>query len=367
MRPVLAVMAALLLATAPLGGQPQGPPRYTLDFDPERDVRQSDRDEHGRPGLFVTVRFGITLEGDGRPADLSALYKVVVEEDGRRVHEDEVPRPAPVDDAAVVLALDTSGSMGEAADERTKESKMEALHRAAGHFVTTLPRAARATLLPFATEVGAARDYGGDREALIAAIRRLRPKGETALFDAVYAAVAALDEARTRGQRAVVAMTDGIDNKSRRRPEEVIGYARRAGVTLYLLGFGKPGELDEQALRRMADQTGGRYYHARDAGELRPSLERVSERIQTRRYEVTFRCRRDVNDGTARRVALKLVRRGGADAPAEEVLQAQQAGYHTPGVVIAQMDPRVYVALGVVLLLLLALPALLRRSRRDGD
>jgi VWFA-related protein len=551
MRPILAVTAAVLLATLPLYAQQPGPIQYKLDFDPQRDVTQSNRDDKGRPGLFITVRFTISLEGDKQTDDPTAMYKVIVEEDGQKVHEDDVPRPSPSEDLGLVMVLDTSGSMKEhgrmaqakaaaevfldklpakadcglilfdheirepvlsptpnrnllreqiraveprggtayldaaaravrmlvpqvgrekavvvltdgldlnsqatvdqviqlarksrvrvytvgigepgklepvnsvlvldrsgsmhpPADDQDRVSKIKALHRAAARFVTIMPGTAQTTLLPFSTEVGIPKSLSGNKKDLIAGIERLTPEGETALFDATYAAIATLDTLQPRGKRAVVAMTDGIDNSSRRRVDEVIERAKEAKISLYMLGFGRPGELDEEVMKQMAEQTGGRYYHAknekalldifenlsillhddgidevtlqnlarhtggqyyhaRKVGDLRFILEQVTESIQKKSYEVTFKSLRQVSDGTARRVTLKLVRRGGELAsnpvagdirPTDEVLQKQEGGYQTPGVVIAEMNYLVYLSLLGVLIALLALPAIVRK------
>ena len=64
-------------------------------------------------------------------------------------------------------------------------------------------------------------------------------RGETALFDAVFSALATLEAYNPPGKKVVVAMTDGIDNISRRRADEVIERAKDANVALFMLGFGR--------------------------------------------------------------------------------------------------------------------------------
>ncbi len=125
-----------------------------------------------------------------------------------------------------------------------------------------MPSTGRTTLIPFNTAVSTPKPFSNNKFALTRDIQGLEPSGETALFDATYAAIATLDASGTRGKRAVVAMTDGVDNSSRRRVEEVIERAREAKIALHMLGFGRKGELDEKAMQAMAAQTGGKYYHA---------------------------------------------------------------------------------------------------------
>ncbi len=85
---------------------------YHIDFDSNRDVSMQDKDAMGKRGLFVTVRFDITLDGAKVPR-AQTDYKVVIEEDGHRVWEQPIPRPTPSDELSVMLAIDTSGSMDE--------------------------------------------------------------------------------------------------------------------------------------------------------------------------------------------------------------------------------------------------------------
>src|SRR2546421_637273 len=147
-------------------------------------------------------------------------------------------------------------------------------------------------------------------------------------------------------------MTDGSDNSSRRRVEEVIERAKEAEVPLYMLGFGRAGELDTEVMKRMAEETNGRFYHAvserslleifenlsiqlhddgideislrelaqKTSGQYHPVknirdldiiLEKVAQAIQHKDYEITFPSLLQKRDGTRRLVSLKLVRRSG--------------------------------------------------------
>jgi len=539
----------------PLLGQGKNAPPYRIDFDPERDVTRLDRDEQGNAGLFINVRFTVTLEA-GAKDDAGADYKLLIEEDGREVKSVEVPRPTPVEDLSVMLALDTSGSMNERkrmaqakaaaevflqrlpasaecglilfdheirppvldpardraavakgvrevqprggtayldatgrgiavlatapthreravvlltdgvdlnsatpltevvrqakahkvrvytvgigepgkqervssvlvldhsgsmkppADDQDVTSKIKALHRAASRFVGIMPSTGFTTLIPFSSDVGRPGAFTSEKHKMTDQINKLQPFGETALFDATYAAIATLEAENPVGKRAVVAMTDGVDNSSRRRVDEVIERAKEAKVPLYMLGFGREGELDRKGMEKMAKETGGRYYHAKNekalldifenlsielhddgideialkklAGEtggqyypaksvadLRLVLEQVSQQIQQKQYSVTFKSLRPVTDGTLRHVALKLIRRGevvsnaatGAVEVRDVVVEETAATYQLPGIVIAEMNHLIYLGLLCGIALLIALPALARRSAPQG-
>lgn len=327
--------------------------------------------------------------------------------------------PGKLEQVATALVLDHSGSMTPPAAEGDTLSKIEALHRAATRFVSIMPSSGRCTLVPFSTAVAVPGEFSGEKFLLSNRIKNLAPFGETALYDAVYTGIATLEAGAPQSKRAVVAMTDGIDNSSRRRMEEVVARAREAKVPLHMLGFGRPGELDEAAMRSMADQTGGayypvrdekglleifeslsiklhddgidekmltelavatggQYYPAKDVGDLRFILERVSRSMLRKGYEVTFPSLRQARDGTARRIGLKLVRLTGevvsneADGTykvtfmEETVGKTETAGYQVTGVVVAEVNYLIYLFLLAVLLVLIALPGWLGRRRAGG-
>ena len=330
-----------------------------------------------------------------------------------------IGEPGKQERVSSVLALDHSGSMKPPADDLDIVPKIQALHRAGKRFVEIMPSTGFATIIPFSAAVGRPKEFTNDKQKLIDQVVKLEAEGETALFDATYEAIATLEAAGVPGKRAVVAMTDGVDNSSRRRVEEVIERAKEAKIPLYLLGFGRAGELDQKTMEHMAKSTGGRYYHAKnqqalldifenlsielhddgideialkklagetvglyypakDVEQLQLIAKQVSEQLTQKRYDVTFKSRRQINDGTARNVALKLVRRGEVvsnaaggkvEAP-EQVVTTAKGGYQVHGVVIAEMNHLVYLGFLLVICLLIALPALLSRvtgaSARGG-
>ena len=64
MRSFLVVLLASCAAWPVLGQQaPKAEVPYHIDFDSTRDVSMQDKDSSGKSGLFVTVRFDITLDG----------------------------------------------------------------------------------------------------------------------------------------------------------------------------------------------------------------------------------------------------------------------------------------------------------------
>ncbi len=351
----------------------------------------------GRERALVLLTDGIDLNSN------KTLEQVVAEANKQhvRIYTIGIGEPGKLDNVSTALVLDHSGSMTPPADEDDKTPKIQALHEAGARFVRSMSSAGRVSLIPFSTGVDQPRPFTNDKFALTARIKKLHPEGETALFDAIYTAIATLEADGTRGKRAVVAMTDGIDNTSRRRVDEVLERAREAKIRLYLLGFGREGELDRETMEKLAKETDGKYYHARnkdalleifenlsialhddgidegtlrqlagktggqyfpakDVSKLKLILENVSQSIQRERHEIIFHSLNQVRDGTLRRVSLELVRldsSGGYTAVQKEV-----SHYVTQGLVVAEMNLFVYLGLLAVLGTLIALPALVRRG-----
>jgi VWFA-related protein len=355
----------------------------------------------GRERAVVLLTDGIDLNS------AKSLEGVVAEANKHRVriYTIGIGEPGKLDKVSTALVLDHSGSMKAAANDADTTPKIAALHEAATRFVRSISSVGRVSLIPFGSGVDTPRPFTNDKFGLSARIKKLQAEGETALFYATYTAVALLEADGTQGKRAVVAMTDGIDNSSRRRVDEVIERAREAKIPLYLLGFGREGELDRDTMERMASETGGKYYHARtkdalleifenlsialhddgideqtltqlakktggqyypakNVADLKFILENVTKKLQRERYEITFPSLNQRRDGTRRDVALKLVR-GGAGG-AFEVVEKQTSHYQTGGLVVAEMNHFVYLGLLAVLGMLIALPTWLPRPSGRG-
>jgi uncharacterized protein YegL len=317
-----------------------------------------------------------------------------------------------------VMVLDHSGSMAAPANDKESEAKITGLHKSAAAFVENLPPTARTALIPFGSDVGVdvekgtrvwPKRFSTDGKALTEDIKGLKASGETALFDAVFAALETLDadDPRAKGKRVVVAMTDGIDNVSRRGPEEVVQRARDAKVPLFMLGFGREKELDAKTMTQMAEQTGGEYFHAKNQQALLEFFKELSHKINdqgidettlreiavktpkgtyshaqdasalelamttvggalVQKHDVVFKSLRQVADGTMGKITWKLIRASGStgtdDPGTSEVLDEQSANLQRHGVVIAQSDHLVYLALLGVIGTLIALPSFLRRT-----
>jgi VWFA-related protein len=374
-------------AAQPMGG--------TAYLDATAQAVEMLRDVPGRKAVLLMTD-GVDLNSQQTLAEVIRKARAA----GVPVYALGVGEPGRNEPVHTVLVLDHSGSMSEPADTKDNVSKIKALHQAAGRFVDIMRRNAETTLLPFSTRVERPEPFSHDKAALKDRIDRLVADGGTLLYDATYEAIEVLEAARPAGKRAVVVLTDGVDEApgSRHRVEEVIARARETKVPLYMLGLGRPEELNQTVMRRMADETHGQYYHAsnqqalfdlfeklsidlhdegideaalkalaegtggryipaRDVSKLHEIYKTLADELQSS-YTVTFPSRRSSHDGTARGIDVSVQRHG------VRVSNVGSADYNVRGVVVPEMDHRVYFGLLAVLAGLLGLPVALRRLYR---
>lgn len=102
-----------------------------------------------------------------------------------------------------------------------------------------------------------------DSERIVEKLRKLKPGGGSALYDAIY--MACTSRKLVQGEpieprRVLIVIGDGHDNASKRTLNEVLEIAQRNLVTIYgvsTVAFGFNNE-DEKNLIRLAEETGGR-------------------------------------------------------------------------------------------------------------
>jgi Ca-activated chloride channel family protein len=196
-------------------------------------------------------------------------------------------------DGTVVIAIDVSGSM--AANDAVP-TRLEAAKAAARTFVNKQPAAIRIGVVAFGGSGVITQRPTTDRPAILAAIDRLSPQGDTGLGRGIQAALSAISGKPLRltdangsveatgpdigfyRSAAVLLMTDG-ENTTAPDPGKVAEVASAAGVRVFPVGFGTTQgtvlkidgfqvatALDDSTLREIATATGGTYISAQDAG-----------------------------------------------------------------------------------------------------
>ena len=213
----------------------------------------------------------------------------------------------PREEATVVLAVDVSRSM---AAEDVKPSRFEAMREAAGAFLAEVPGTYPVGIVAFSTRADVVLPPTTDREAARASLAALRLGSGTAIGDAIVTALGAVDQP-TEAERAagreptpasVLLLSDGAQTGEGPTPVEAARRARELGVPVSTVALGTgdavvevplQGGLSQQVtvppdpktLQAVAEATGGRFFQAADAEELRSVYEELGSRLGSERKE----------------------------------------------------------------------------------
>ena len=167
----------------------------------------------------------------------------------------------------VALVTDRSGSMS---GKKLRDAKSAAVD-----FIRQLSPMDQAALLSFSNSATLNLGFTADQVALAAAVNALKSDGSTALFDAMWLAIDLVKD--QPGIRAVLALTDGEDNRSVRNPSDIINYANQCGVNLYTIGL---GEESDPTMRMIALQTGGQFFYSPTSDQLALIYRMISGQLQ---------------------------------------------------------------------------------------
>jgi Ca-activated chloride channel family protein len=210
----------------------------------------------------------------------------------------EVTRAEPRQQATIVLAIDTSGSMA-AAD--VDPYRLRAAQDAAERFAEKVPAQYQVGLVAFAGTAQLIVAPTTDRAALKAAVEGLLPEGATAIGEAVMQGLEAIRDAQA-GRFApsagrILLLSDGANTRGVAVEEAAVA-AREAGVPVFTVALGTPDGMlpdgtlvtpDVQGLAALAEETGGRSYQSEDAASVSEVYEKLGTFIGTQpvREEVT--------------------------------------------------------------------------------
>ncbi|HEY0547683.1 MAG TPA: VWA domain-containing protein [Pyrinomonadaceae bacterium] len=131
----------------------------------------------------------------------------------------------------------------------------------------------------------------------------------TSLWDAIWVtANDVMSEAADNTRRAIIIVTDGDDTSSRKKIDDAIQRAIKADALIFAIGIGDSyvRGVNEGALRKVAEQTGGRAYFPRDESDLRTAFTQI-ERELREQYLVAYAPTNQKRDGSYRRVQLEIV------------------------------------------------------------
>lgn len=208
----------------------------------------------------------------------------------------------------IVLCMDVSGSMG---SRDIQPTRMEVAKEVAEEFVRSRP-VDRIGLVIFSGESFTQCPITTDRNTLIRQIQSLESrrflKDGTVIGEGLATAVARLNESKSKS-RVIILLTDGKEDAPDSRlidPVTALEIAKTNQVKVYSIGMGAiPSNiversdaggsprrnpamdfLDEDLLRRIANETGGRYFRAKDREALQSIYQQIDQ-LERSRVEIT--------------------------------------------------------------------------------
>ncbi len=218
--------------------------------------------------------------------------------------------------ARILLLVDASGSMNE-------ERKVANARWAGARILEALAPEDQVAVAGFDSRYWGVVAFTRDREAVRKGLESITPFGSTALHDALDKGARDI-ASHGEGRRAVVVLTDGLDNSSQRTSDEVIARSRALDVPIYAVSVVSP--LDDPAsesflgkkdagqaaaavatLERYAALSGGTVFRVSSPAALRQAADRIAGELKHQ-----YRLGWDAPQGSARfrRVVVQSTRKG---------------------------------------------------------
>jgi Ca-activated chloride channel homolog len=134
--------------------------------------------------------------------------------------------------------------------------------------------------------------------------------GSTAIWDAVWATSnELLMDSAEHTRRAIILLTDGDDTISQVKMQDAIERAEKADALVYSIGIGDRYTfgVNEGALRKISDKTGGRAYFPHNERELKDAFAQIQRDLRER-YLVAYSPKNQARDGSYRKIQIQIVK-----------------------------------------------------------
>ena len=206
----------------------------------------------------------------------------------------------------LVLLLDFSGSTIE---------KRGLIKKAAQRFVELARSVDRVAVVAFATDIKIISELTGDKRALNKQIEDIDLTGASPIWDSLRFVYDKVLHEKPAGRRsAIVFMTDAEDNSLNTTFADAMEIARRGDTTIFPIYLGTRSAFDssdrymrkaQQSLSMLAEESGGQFYRAKNAGDLKGIYEQVINELG-QVYSIGYEPKNDARDGGWRALSVKI-------------------------------------------------------------
>ena len=208
----------------------------------------------------------------------------------------------------IVLSIDVSSSM---LAKDLKPNRMEALKRVAADFVESRPND-RIGLVLYAGESYTKVPVTSDKAVVIEGLQNIKfdnvLQDGTAIGLGLATAINRLKDSKAKS-KVIILLTDGVNNSGTIEPETASDIAKEYGIKVYTIGLGSNGmaqypysiapngdfifrmmkvEIDEQLMKNIAKNTGGKYFRANSNQKLELIYDEINKLETTEIEELKF-------------------------------------------------------------------------------
>lgn len=258
------------------------------------------------------------LDSDHRPVIGLTADNFHIYEDGR---EQKIKIFQAEDTPATLgLVIDNSGSMS---------NKRRDVIAAALAFINASQRDDEMFIVNFNRKawlgLPASMPFTNNVPELRATLAETRTEGTTALYDALELSLNHLKEGMHQ-RKALVLLSDGGDNASVLKLEDVLHMAQQSSATIYCIGIYDPFAKDKNpgVLKRIAKVTGGETYFPSNPSDLQDIWRHIAGSIRAQ-YTIAYISSNGARDGSYRSVKITA---SGKRSKSLEV--RSRTGYYAP-------------------------------------
>jgi len=315
---------------------------------PQIRITQVDNSQFPQVTVYVSA-----TNANGEPTGID-IRQIELTENGKVMRVKDGSGQGEIGPLTTLLVMDVSGSMMQA-------GKLRSAKNAARAYVEQMRPGDQAGIVTFNTEVRYVQPLTSDVEKITDSINKLNAYEDTAMYDALAKGTEILKD--VSGRKAIIVLTDGLDNVSKNTPEQVLEGIGPTGLSISTIGLGDPNKsginsgLDEKGLRKFSEKAGGIYSYANDPATLQGLYQLYARALQSE-YRVVYTSPSTLRDGANRTLSVSLANGSGVAG------SSTQANYNPGGVLpeVAQsVSWPIFGAMLAGLLVLLFVPLLIGR------
>nr|WP_319537561.1 VWA domain-containing protein [uncultured Methanospirillum sp.] len=250
-------------------------------------------------GFMKTALAGRT--GSSRPRillfiALAALGCIII-----GLADPHIPLEQAKEGVNVILVMDDSGSM-QATDY--KPTRLEAAKNSAGQLIRQLDDKDYVGVITFESGATSAAYLSPDKDRVLGKLKSIEQKdGATAIGDGLALGIDMAESIPNR-KKVVILLSDGVNNAGIISPDQATQFAKDKNIQVFTVGlgsdqrvilgydwFGNPqyADLDEDALKKIAAETGGKYYKSVSDRTLSEIYTNLNKEIKREKEETSIK------------------------------------------------------------------------------